>query len=1183
MTTFTTTSPSGPIVLVGSENGITVIPTRTPLARLNYFDGKFLRASDLSAEQRYLRSLVELSNRAGGHGIAHGFEVAARAQGELEIAPGLAIDPEGRVLLLPVGTRVALAELIEKTRLGQTSRATATGIRPAGFGDCIAAAETPPSQTPGTGDLYLITIAHAEALCGEEDVYGKLCQEACITSTDRPFRLEGIVVRARPLILSVPLPTSGIGLTLTHWRSRVASACFEDERRRVASLISKAGLESDVWCHGAVPESGTELPLAVVGRVGTAIQFLDLWTVRRERIDTPARRYWQWRMAMRPWDVFLAHILQFQCQLNAALSRTPGGEAPGDPCREAQALVREANVHLEVLRTFHTEITARLMRMSRTVRDRALADNTLSPASLTELADFGTRLTQASAAFEALPSDRILIDGGIVELPSAGYLPVVPGSTLTVNQQVRRLLGEGVDLRFCIVRPDYVAHALEEAQHLERISLLTGLDHPTRRQEVDVLVPYGQAVPDRVERGRFYEMRLNVRLATLGILASAYSALHGRAAQPGGTADPNPVLERMARIQDYVRELTRDPATAPVVGFPTGVARTDWEPDGALAFSYAGSTAPFSLGGPNDNSSDNPNLNLRNQARAFLWMTLDLGRDPFEIGTGSAVAVRAESHLLLAPEPRTEEPSASRGNGTLVHASFVGNLQVEGVAARPGSSEVREIRTVLSGTLTFSAVTAGERPQAGSLFLTERPVVVRTQGPHGPGVRIELPEPSILAPLISGLEVRRDWSSVTQAEVAGTVAVRPLPALAMRTLQVRLDAALRAAGSSLAQQDLAVKQVLTGLLADIAPEAREAFLARQLLRPEVIDPTHPAHASAIGAIHRIGTALGSARFSDLAARRLFPAPTAPTTDLGILATLDWVLFHRRREKQCRVERPAPRVQTRTYLLYRARLSANLQVAQLAEAVNQGGDALRRFELQPVRQVEFAAGIHAVETVPSLIEAAWRTAMGPDAGRIEGGVIASRGLAAAEGEPLALRRLAALVEVVSRVTPIVENPAYLSAERVPDGYAEPGHDGIAVIATVILDAVTRRNALLLYTPWDNGIHFVDAANRPPNAPMEFANDIPQGNALTQFIASLGSIDNAPIRGVTVAIPGGPPDAGASTRLDAVLQAVTSSGRPAPASHRRVVETLRARDRELLLRAGFAPDDFDDILYLEINDG
>ena len=84
---------SGPLVLVTQQNGVTVIPQPTPLTRLNYFDGKFLRASDLSAEQLYLRRLVDLSNQAGAPGVAHGFNLSLAASGDiLNLGPGLAVD-----------------------------------------------------------------------------------------------------------------------------------------------------------------------------------------------------------------------------------------------------------------------------------------------------------------------------------------------------------------------------------------------------------------------------------------------------------------------------------------------------------------------------------------------------------------------------------------------------------------------------------------------------------------------------------------------------------------------------------------------------------------------------------------------------------------------------------------------------------------------------------------------------------------------------------------------------------------------------------------------------------------------------------------------------------------------------------------------------------------------------------
>ena len=201
-------------------------------------------------------------------------------------------------------------------------------------------AETPPINTTNPSDLYLIIICPAEALCGEEDVYGKLCEEACATSSDRPFAVEGVIVRAVPLVLQTPLPHSKTVAIATkkHLRSRVASAYFEDERQQIASMISKFGLAQQVWCLGADAASGACLPIGVIARAGATTVFLDPWIARRERMDSSPRRYWQWRMMMRPWDVFLAQILQFQCQLRDLFGGdfTPEGQ---DPYGDAQTVL----------------------------------------------------------------------------------------------------------------------------------------------------------------------------------------------------------------------------------------------------------------------------------------------------------------------------------------------------------------------------------------------------------------------------------------------------------------------------------------------------------------------------------------------------------------------------------------------------------------------------------------------------------------------------------------------------------------------------------------------------------------------------------------------------------------------------------------------------------------------------
>ena len=506
------------IVLVNQQNGVTLIPAGTPLTRLNYFDGKFLRATDLQAEQEYLRNLVFLSNQAGGSGVAYGYDVVRGSGDSLTVGPGLAIDPMGRVLVLTQDVGVSIADLVTKS----TAVSNAAGLRktpglvlgrPEAFQDCEIVRETGTATPLPVRDLYLITIGHAEGLCGQEDVYGKLCEEACITSKDRPYRVEGVVIRAVPLTLKTPFASSGaVTLTKAHLRSLVAGAYYEDERQRIASLISGPGLRSNAWCLGADAEGGQTVPIAVVSFDGTSLVFLDAWIARRERIDAPAKRYWQWRMAMRPWDVYLAQILQFQCQLHNLFETASDPGSPDDPCQQEQGLIREAAETVEALAGFYKKVSGDL-KLTAAVFDLAEMSTLRGNGGLTKVDDLQKRLFSARKIFDLAATQRRLIRGGIVELPSAGYLPVVPG-TISVNKQVRALLGEGVDLRFCIVRPDFVAHALEEAQHMERISLLQGLDNPNNRPDIDILVPDGKIVQLESEKtGLAFEGRVDFSIA----------------------------------------------------------------------------------------------------------------------------------------------------------------------------------------------------------------------------------------------------------------------------------------------------------------------------------------------------------------------------------------------------------------------------------------------------------------------------------------------------------------------------------------------------------------------------------------------------------------------------------------------------------------------------------------------
>ena len=78
-------------------------------------------------------------------------------------------------------------------------------------------------------------------------------------------------------------------------------------------------------------------------------------------------------------------------------------------------------------------------------------------------------------------------------------------TTMTINDAVSLALaeemardervlmfGEGVALHFHAVRHDEIAHLVEEAEHLDRISLTRGLDDPAQVEAVEVFVPEGQ-------------------------------------------------------------------------------------------------------------------------------------------------------------------------------------------------------------------------------------------------------------------------------------------------------------------------------------------------------------------------------------------------------------------------------------------------------------------------------------------------------------------------------------------------------------------------------------------------------------------------------------------------------------------------------------------------------------------
>jgi hypothetical protein len=820
------------LALAFEPSGYEQIPEKTVLTRLNYYDGKFLRADSLRLEQDYLRRLAELGARAGGAGLVYGFDVTLGTSEQLTIGGGLGFDAAGRVLYLPNAFEVGLQELLDRTRKAVPQAFASSGS--AGFEICEPdSGKTPPAGTSGA-EFVLITIAHAENACGEEDVFGKLCDDGCATSTDRAYLLEGVIVRAIPFQPKTPFVSSkAVSLTERHLRSQLASAVFEDERQAVPSRISKAGLLSEAWCTGAPRPTGWEVPIAIVGRLSSRT-FVDEWIVRRERIDVAPRRFWAWTMAMRPWESYLAQILQFQCQLPSALS-DDGGDATGtDPCAVRIGALEDAARVFDELEV-------------------AYAGETGVPIAMSRLQEAHRQLRNVIAKASA-PSQRILIDGGIVELPPAGYLPVTPGADPSVQEQVRRLMGAGVDLRFCATTADFVAHTLEEARHMERISLLQGLDDPKSMPKVDVLVPDGvvAAAPQRQALG--WDTRVGVSGSILGFrssnaeLATHLSTTTGRmliAHGAGRSADASDgsVEFRFAGEQQATTELTAAVLTHEVVGAP------------AAGLSDAMLTEEVSGRG----ATAEPTQLIGVYARVRCT------RNPFELNAGAAFNLEGEG---AAADELSERSFGALGTA---QADFT----VKSRSPLSGGGQ----RVTAEGTLSALGHTVG-----GSSDSASGSVDVDLQL----DLRTDTTPPTVEAHL-------RKAGGDGQGEIIVWATWQGTP----------LDIVVVAGPGDEGDTDSTTVSLANANLP--TPPIKKIVAAAELKRSDaVFDDGNPAHEAAQSGLETLASVLHDTRYTGEIELQLFARDAGEGSGGGALtATRDWVLFHRRRIKDCDVAPPPP--------------------------------------------------------------------------------------------------------------------------------------------------------------------------------------------------------------------------------------------------------------------------------------
>jgi hypothetical protein len=919
------------------------VPASTPLTGLNYYDGRFLRADDLNLERQGQRAYAEFSNQAGGAGVVYGFDLTRQGT-RLSLRAGLAIDSGGRLLYLPEGADAEIPALIKASQAPGGATAQAAATSPAGFGPCDQPAAGACAPLAGGSELYLVCISQVQQLCGQGEVLGRICDDACVTATDRPYLVDGVSLSLRPLKLQHPFPTlAGLTRPEVHLRSQVASAFFADEWNLGGSLLSASGLRAPVWCAGATSASaGDCVPVGVLAWDGSAVTFLDEWIARRERIEPPPRGYWAGRTELRPWQVFLAQVLQFQCQLADLGVTLPGPAAP--------------------------------------------------PAAWTQ----------------------ILLNAGFVTVPSAGYLAVDPGSGIALRQQCQALLGDGVDLRFCAVRRDQIAHELERAQHMNRISLIQGLSNQADREQVDILVPDGVLEDDTAARTDYgFAVDLSVGPDAGGGLAGARAAALNRLLMQGvGRVKLDSGLTVRAAVAGSAQETVADMARLIVslagsqigweqmLGDLHGLQFGSGAGSAVLLRAVANAVAHQAVVQRTAGQHGVISYAGANGEVAALWVSLWLARDPFTMADCDPTPYRLEIDLIV--------PAKST-----VSVKFTADGRLQRLSSRTGpagpelgisvTGYARSVTTdgALQNTAEGSfdramVLRRAQQDDRSSLVLSDD----RQTWLFGVGWKGDPVEASGLLAQTARFgerpQVADEPVAVAFARIIGGVPDRPFRPLPGTNVVAAFtaveDAAISQPGDVHRESALDALNILSGLYPD--------------------DPAYAEHGY----------------------RKLFPAAAAART--RVRATTDWVLFRRRRREDCDGITGPALPGTSKVAAWVARADSVDQAKTVSDALFSGNDAGIQWKAAEGDFLEFRSETATLLTDPSAWRQRYQTAGG-------GSVVVGAGYASGPGgsrTPVGIGRARALVDACAPVATFDPHGRVDLVDAPPAGEMLAGTDG-----------------------------------------------------------------------------------------------------------------------------------------------
>jgi hypothetical protein len=257
-------------------NGSAVLDSRRTCSK--FFDGRFLAARDLEREQNYFLQRQADLGRAPGFGVIDGLMVdtvssnTESADGQtIVIQSGRGITPAGELVSIPYDLTLRPSDLAEEQNLDVQ------------FGISNAPAAPALSQT----GLYVIALRPVQFTANPIRAYPTTIQG---TTTKR----DGDIVEATAVSL-IPWPTPAINQNAT----------------------TNAALARQIFVTGNSGQlSDSVLPLAMVSMNGGAIDWLDVWLVRRET----GSQYTGLRFGLTDPPTQQAFLMQYDTQLQQAVN-----------------------------------------------------------------------------------------------------------------------------------------------------------------------------------------------------------------------------------------------------------------------------------------------------------------------------------------------------------------------------------------------------------------------------------------------------------------------------------------------------------------------------------------------------------------------------------------------------------------------------------------------------------------------------------------------------------------------------------------------------------------------------------------------------------------------------------------------------------------------------------------------